>query len=81
MVDANETLPRYTATVRDVAEHFGVSEGAVLNWTRTTDIPHRRVGVGQRSTIRFNLAEVDAWAARGGRPAEPAEPADLKPAV
>lgn len=46
------------ATVDDVAEHFGVSSRTVRRWLKSTDIPHRRV----MGTIRFNLAEVDAWA-------------------
>lgn len=79
-MDANETALRsYTATADDVAAHFGVSSDTVLRWTRTTDIPHRRVRTGQKTTVRFNLPEVDSWAARGGRPSEvvtaPADPA------
>lgn len=54
------------ATVEDVAKHFGVSERTVWRWLKSTDIPHRRVG----ATVRFNVAQVDAWAARGGRPSE-----------
>lgn len=47
-----------TATVDDVAKHFGVSTRTVRRWLKSTDIPHRRVA----GTIRFNLAEVDHWA-------------------
>jgi excisionase family DNA binding protein len=65
---------RADATVEDVARHFGVSERTVWRWLKDTEIPHRRVPAGDRSTVRFNIAEVDAWAARGGRPAdEPTE--------
>lgn len=60
------------ATVEDVAAHFGVSERTVWRWIKTTDIPHRRIGEGARTTVRFNLDEVDSWAARGGRPTEQA---------
>lgn len=60
---------RADATVEDVAAHFGVSERTVWRWLKTTEIPHRRIG-GEGGTVRFNLGEVDAWAARGGRPAE-----------
>lgn len=57
------------ATVEDVAAHFGVSERTVWRWLGSTDIPHRRIGQGTRSTVRFNLVEVDEWASRGGRAA------------
>lgn len=56
------TLPKYDAKADDVAEHLGVDRATVYRWCKTTAIPHRKVG----STIRFNLAEVDSWAARGG---------------
>lgn len=59
-----EGIPVYDATPGDVARHFKVAERTVRRWCETTDIPHRRI---QRA-IRFNLAEVDAWASRGGRP-------------
>lgn len=58
---------RAGATVEDVAKHFDVSERTVWRWLKTTDIPHRRIG----GTVRFNIAEVDAWSARGGRPSGP----------
>lgn len=64
-MDANESPARdYDDTPEVVARHFGVSDRTVRRWCETTDIPHRRI----RDTIRFNLAEVDSWAARGGRP-------------
>ena len=47
-----------SATVEDVAAHFGVSIRTVRRWLKSTAIPHRRLGV----TIRFNLNEVDEWA-------------------
>lgn len=56
------------ATIDDVAAHFGVSVRTVYRWLASTDIPHRRPG--DERTVRFNLDEVDEWAARGGRPAE-----------
>lgn len=66
-MDAKETeLLPYLDSVADIAGHFNVSGRTVLNWVETTDIPHRRIG----GTIRFRLEEVDAWAARGGRPAQ-----------
>ena len=57
---------RADATIDDVAAHFGVSVRTVYRWLVSTDIPHRRAG----GTLRFNLDEVDAWSARGGRPEE-----------
>lgn len=60
---------RADATAEDVAAHFGVSERTVFRWLKSTDIPHRRIG-GPKGTVRFNLDEVDTWAARGGRPVE-----------
>ena len=73
-MDAKETAAptRYSDTVEDVARHFGVTPQTVRRWTEVTDIPHRRVEAGSRTTLRFNLPEVDAWAEHGGRPAEPA---------
>lgn len=57
------TLVPHTASIKDVAEHFGVHPNSVYNWLKGTNPPpHRRVG-GQ---YRFNLAEVDAWADAGG---------------
>lgn len=60
---------RADATVEDVAAHFGVSPRTVKRWLKTTDIPHRQPG-GPGNSVRFNIAEVDEWSARGGRPAE-----------
>lgn len=60
---------RADATVADIALHFGVSERTVQRWLRDTDIPRRQVG--ERGAVRFNIDEVDAWAARGGRPSDP----------
>lgn len=54
-------LPKYDAKADDVADHLGVDRATVYRWCKTTNIPHRRVG----TTIRFNIAEVDAWSARG----------------
>lgn len=69
-MSANDQPVRdYDDTADDVARHFGVHDRTVRRWVETTDIPHRRIG----GTLRFNLAEVDSWAARGGRPAETAE--------
>ena len=67
-MSANDSTapPAYDETVEDIARHFGVSDRTVRRWLETTDIPHRRIA----GTIRFNLPEVDSWAARGGRPAE-----------
>lgn len=54
----------HTASAQDVAEHFGVHPATVYNWLKSpSPPPHRRVG----SQYRFNLEEVDEWAARGGR--------------
>lgn len=64
-MSANETeLLPYPDGVAVIAAHFNVSDQTVRNWAETTDIPHRRIA----GTLRFRLAEVDAWAARGGRP-------------
>lgn len=52
-----------TATVDDIAAHFGISTKTVRRWIKHTDIPHRRVG----GMIRFDVEEVDDWArARAG---------------
>lgn len=72
-MSANEIgILAYTDDADAVARHFNVKPRTVLRWTETTDIPHRRIG----GTVRFNLAEVDSWAARGGRPPEEAEPVE-----
>jgi excisionase family DNA binding protein len=60
---------RADATIDDVAAHFGVTTRTVRRWLSSTDMPHRRAG----GTLRFNLDEVDSWAARGGRPADATE--------
>lgn len=65
----DQIIPDYDDTAEDVARHFGVSDRTVRRWVETTDMPHRRIG----GTLRFNLPEVDSWAARGGRPAEASE--------
>ncbi len=54
-----------SATVEDVALHFGVSVRTVRRWLKSTAIPHRRFG----ATIRFNLDEVDEWASAHPAPA------------
>lgn len=51
-----------SATTEDVALHFGVSIRTVRRWLKSTDMPHRRIGL----TIRFNLDEVDDWASTRG---------------
>jgi excisionase family DNA binding protein len=68
MTEHNAT-EKADATVEDVAAHFGVSTRTVKRWVATAGMPHRRGG-GPKGALRFNLSEVDAWAARGGRPAE-----------
>ena len=49
----------YTATAVDVSKHFAVSRATVYGWVSSTDIPHRKI----RGVIRFNMREVDKWAA------------------
>ena len=53
-----DEIPKANASVKDVAEHFGVSESTVWRWLKNTDIPHRKVG----DVTRFSLAELDEWA-------------------
>lgn len=63
MTDASNELRTYTASVKDVAAHFGVHPATVYNWLASdAPPPYRRAG----SQYRFNLEEVDEWAARGG---------------
>ncbi len=47
------------AGVGQVAAHFGVTPRTVRRWIKATGMPHRRIGI----TLRFNIAEVDDWAA------------------
>ncbi|KKL21952.1 hypothetical protein LCGC14_2440330 [marine sediment metagenome] len=47
-----------TASVIDVSRFFRVSTSTVRKWIRAGDIPHTKIG----GVIRFNLAEVMAWA-------------------
>lgn len=63
MTNEAELLP-YDAGVEEVAEFFNVSDRTVRRWVEKTDIPHARI----RGTIRFRLAEVNAWARTTGRP-------------
>jgi excisionase family DNA binding protein len=59
--DSNEILP-HVASLDDVAAHFGVHSDTIRRWLRSPNPPpHRKVG----RQYRFNLAEVDAWAAEG----------------
>lgn len=58
-----------SATVEDVAAHFGVSTRTVHRWLSETDIPRRQPG-GPGTAIRFDLREVDEWAANRPEPAE-----------
>lgn len=60
MTNVDSNGQKADATIRDVAEHFGVSTRTVRRWLKSTDIPHRRIG----DTIRFKLPEVDEWAAQ-----------------
>lgn len=69
MTDHNET-ERADATIEDIAAHFGVSKRTIRRWVATANMPHRRGG-GPKGVLRFNVSEVDAWAARGEKPAEP----------
>lgn len=60
MSDGSNEIKPHTASVDDVATHFGVSADTVYNWLKSKNPPpHRRVG----RQYRFNLGEVDAWAA------------------
>ena len=68
----SKMIDRAHANVRDVADHFGVSERTVRRWLQATDIPYRRIA----GTIRFNIDEVDVWASRRGRPKESEEESD-----
>lgn len=53
-------LKACTSTIRDVAAHFGVGTTTVYRWLNSpTPPPHRRLGV----LYRFNLEDVDRWAA------------------
>lgn len=64
MTDSN--IPDRTyASVDEVATHFGVSVRTVRRWLKDTNIPYRQPG-GPGTMVRFDLAEVDTWAARGG---------------
>ena len=58
-MEATTEPPTYTLKARDLARHYAVSPGTVYNWVKLTNIPHRKIG----GVIRFNLAEVDEWAA------------------
>lgn len=49
----------YKASVRDVADQFGVHPNTVYNWLKGDNPPpHRRVG----DQYRFNAREMDEWA-------------------
>lgn len=55
----NAAARPHTASVEDVADHFGVHSNTVYNWLKSDNPPpHRRVG----HLYRFNIGDVDRWA-------------------
>lgn len=55
---SNEAAP-YTASMRDVCRHFGVSRNTVGRWLQSDNPPpHIRIG----RQYRFNLAKLASWA-------------------
>jgi excisionase family DNA binding protein len=51
-----------SATVADVAKHFGVSQKTIRRLVARGEIPHRRIG----ESVRFDISEVERWASAGG---------------
>lgn len=74
-MSANETTPKtYDAGPEAVGRVYGVSGRTIRRLADGGGVPHRRVG----DQYRFNLAEVDEYFARTGRPAEdPTDPEKL----
>lgn len=65
MSDGSNEIRTYTASVSDVAAHFGVHTATVYNWLKSdSPPPHRKI----RGQYRFNLEELDVWTA--GHPTE-----------
>ena len=62
---SNNQGGRSSATVYDVAKHFGVSHRTVRRWLKATDIPYYRIG----GVLRFDLEVVDEWALTRTEPA------------
>lgn len=57
------TLEAWTTAV-GVAEHLAISDATLQGWVADRGVPVHRIG----HSLRFGLAEVDAWFERGGLP-------------
>lgn len=53
-------------TVQEVCKMFNVSGQSVHNWKRTRGFPAYEIRGFRRQTLRFDLSEVEAWAAKNG---------------
>jgi excisionase family DNA binding protein len=49
------------SSLKETAEHLGVSEDTIRNWIKKDIILHYRVG----KQFKFRISEIDAWVESG----------------
>ena len=60
--------------VEQAAEYLGIRPKTLYEWVRLGRVPYRKIGFN----VRFDPGEIEAWAARQSRAAEPAPAEDRK---
>jgi excisionase family DNA binding protein len=48
----------------EAAEALGISERTLWAWTQAGIVPSVRAGTGKRNTVRYPVAELEAWLTR-----------------
>jgi excisionase family DNA binding protein len=66
MTMANE--PEKWVSIREIADHIGVSKDTIRLWIKKGSIPHPRAG----KQYKFKIYEIDEWL-KSGQSAEAAE--------
>ena len=53
--------PEKWSSLKEIAEHLGVSKDTIRNWIKKDVIPYRRIG----KQYKFKILEVNAWVDSG----------------